>query len=92
VRITFDCRVGVLELLPLTPERASPTFTLLIFYSYERALTAQPQTLPDSLALKAVAAGLFVAGQILVLSSTWALGVTGVFCIPGTDAVTGLGC
>jgi hypothetical protein len=91
VRITFDCRVGVLELLPLTPERL-PDFDLLIFYSYERALTAQPQTLPDSLALKAVAAGLFVAGQILVLSSTWALGVTGVFCIPGTDAVTGLGC
>jgi hypothetical protein len=64
---------------------------LLFFCSYERALTAQPQTLPDSFALKAVAAGLFVAGQILVLSSTWALGVTGVSCIPGTDAVKGLG-
>jgi hypothetical protein len=65
---------------------------LLINGSYERALTAQPQTLPDSLALKAVAASLFVAGQILVLSSTWALGVTGASCSPGTDAVKELGC
>ena len=46
---------------------------------YERALRDQPQTLPDSTALKVVAALLFVIGQVLVLSSTWALGVTGTY-------------
>lgn len=46
-------------------------------FRFEHALKQQPQTFPESLLLKVFAAALFVAGQILVISSTWALGVTG---------------
>ncbi|KAL7412137.1 phospholipid methyltransferase-domain-containing protein [Mrakia frigida] len=46
---------------------------------YKHALGAQPQTIPDHPYLKPTAVLLFGIGQILVLSSTWALGVTGTY-------------
>ncbi|CED85386.1 methylene-fatty-acyl-phospholipid synthase [Phaffia rhodozyma] len=46
---------------------------------FEKALRAQPQTIPESMELKIAAAALFIIGQILVITSTWALGVTGTY-------------
>lgn len=47
--------------------------------SFENALRHQPKSFPDHEYVKPVAAAIFVVGQILVLSSTWALGVTGTY-------------
>jgi phosphatidylethanolamine N-methyltransferase len=50
-------------------------------YSYERALRDQP-THPDLVAsplTKPLAGALFVSGNVLVLTSMWALGVTGTY-------------
>ena len=50
------------------------------FFSYHRALLDQPQQaiLPAEYAT-VVPAVLFVLGQIFVVTSTWALGITGTF-------------
>lgn len=47
--------------------------------SFENALRHQPKSFPDHESVKPIAAAIFVVGQILVLSSTWALGVTGTY-------------
>ncbi len=49
-------------------------------FLYKGAIQEQPtHPLLDTLAVKAVACALFVAGNVLVISSTWALGITGTF-------------
>ncbi|OTB09582.1 hypothetical protein M426DRAFT_316134 [Hypoxylon sp. CI-4A] len=53
---------------------------LLRDFLYERALRHQPSyPLLESDEVKYVAYGLVVIGNVLVLSSTWALGITGTF-------------
>jgi phosphatidylethanolamine N-methyltransferase len=49
--------------------------------SYERAIRDQPThpLLMDSSLIKPLAGALFASGNILVLSSMWALGVTGTY-------------
>jgi methylene-fatty-acyl-phospholipid synthase len=57
-------------------------FSLGIFrdYLYEQALRAQPShPLLDTAEAKYLAAGLFAVGNVLVVSSMWALGVTGTY-------------
>lgn len=57
-------------------------FLLGIFrdYLYEQALQEQPSIKDlDTLPVKVAAGVLFAAGNILVLSSMWALGVTGTY-------------
>ena len=54
--------------------------TIESLHRYERALRDQPQhaILPEPLNIL-VPAALFLVGQTFVLTSTWALGVTGTF-------------
>jgi phosphatidylethanolamine N-methyltransferase len=70
--------------------------SLTIPHSYERALRDQPvhPILAASPLTKPLAGALFVSGNVLVLSSMWALGVTGTylgdyFGILMDDIVTG---
>jgi hypothetical protein len=65
--------------LPLLEPESKPSPHPQLLPSFERALRAQPEILPSSPLLSALAVVLFVAGQTLVLSSTWALGVTGTY-------------
>ncbi|RPA96998.1 phospholipid methyltransferase [Choiromyces venosus 120613-1] len=49
-------------------------------FLYEQALRQQPSLdLLQSDAVKVAAAGLFLAGHVLVLTSMWALGITGTY-------------
>ncbi|OBT69343.1 hypothetical protein VE03_01066 [Pseudogymnoascus sp. 23342-1-I1] len=61
---------------------AASIFSLGIFrdYLYEQALRSQPGH-PDleTALVKYIAAGLFLAGNVLVVSSMWALGLTGTY-------------
>jgi phosphatidylethanolamine N-methyltransferase len=57
-------------------------FSLGIFrdFLYEQALRSQPShPLLETGLTKAIAGGLFACGNVLVLSSMWALGVTGTY-------------
>jgi methylene-fatty-acyl-phospholipid synthase len=55
-------------------------FSVLFLFSYHRAILEQPQQaiLPAEYAT-IVPAVLFILGQIFVVTSTWALGITGTF-------------
>jgi methylene-fatty-acyl-phospholipid synthase len=49
-------------------------------YLYKQAIAAQPlHPLLDTPHARFAGVGLFVLGNVLVLSSTWALGITGTF-------------
>lgn len=49
-------------------------------HSYERALRDQPALdILQTDAVKIAAAGLFLTGNVLVLTSMWALGLTGTY-------------
>lgn len=55
-------------------------FSAVVLFSYHQAILEQPQQaiLPTEYAT-IVPAVLFVLGQIFVVTSTWALGITGTF-------------
>lgn len=73
--------------------RACATFAATIFslgilrdYLYVQAIELQPMLpLLESNMFKAVAVLLFLIGNVLVLSSMWALGVTGTYLGKCTD-------
>ena len=66
---------------PLPPSfPANPQANQTPLFSYERALRAQPaHPLLQHPAVHLASYGLFLSGNVLVLSSMWALGLTGTY-------------
>jgi len=70
----------VFRLMPVRIDRVCNSFLLNICDRYHRALMEQPrkEMLPEPFATL-IPAVLFVVGQTFVITSTWALGITGTF-------------